>query len=174
MPAGDEATAATLRRRAELLAQPITAALPETGTIRVLTFSRGGRLAVDVEAVREVAPLPKVEPLPGQPLFLAGLVAWRGRPIIAIEPAALLGINPTAEATHLIVLGGAHGEVALLADDVQGVVSVRRDDLGQPSTGPVGLDRLAAGYHQTIGLLLDAGLLEASLLEFSQPKEVRP
>jgi hypothetical protein len=38
----------------------------------------------------------------------------------------------------------------------------------------VGLDRLAAGYHQSIGVLIDAGLLEASLFESSQPKEVRP
>jgi chemotaxis signal transduction protein len=174
MPPVDEVTAAILRRRAELLAQPITALVTETGTFRVLMFNRGGRLAVDVEAVREVAPLPKVEPLPGQPLFVAGLVAWRGRPIIAIDPAALIGINPTAEARHQIVLVGAHGEMALLADDVRGVVGVRRDDLGRPPAGSAGLDRLAAGYHQTIGLLLDAGLLEASLLESSQPKEVRP
>jgi chemotaxis signal transduction protein len=170
----DEATAATLRHRAELLAKPIAEVVLETGIVRVFTFRRGGRLAVDVEAVREVAQLSKVEPLPDQPLFVAGLVAWRGRPIIAIEPAALLGINPTAEATHQIVLGGEHGEVALLADNVQGVVNVRRDDLGPPPAGPSGLDRLAAGYHQSIGLLIDAGLLEASLLDSSQPKEVRP
>ena len=66
------------------------------------------------------------------------------------------------------------GEAALLADDVRGVVGIRAEDLAPTPAGSAGLDRFAAGYHESIGLLIDAGLLEASLIDQSvQPKEVR-
>lgn len=172
-PIDDPATA-VLRRRAELLAQPLADAHVEPGT-PVLTFSRGGRMAIDVERVREVSPLRKVEPLPEQPPFVAGLVAWRGRPVVAIDPAAVLGMAAEDHPTHQIVLGLSRGDVALLANDIRGVVAMRRDSLDPAPDGPSGLERFARGFHESIGLLLDADRIEASLLDLSdQSQEVRP
>lgn len=173
-PPLEEEVTAILRRRAALLAQPLRDAAVEMGT-SVLTFSRGGRLAVDAERVREVSPVRTVEPLPDQPAFVAGLVAWRGRPVLAIDPAALLAKAVSDRPAYQIVLGLQRGDVALLADDIRGVAGMLGDALDPAPAGPTGLEGFAAGYSEAIGLLIDADLLEASLLELSaQSQEVRP
>jgi chemotaxis signal transduction protein len=167
----DAAEAEVLRRRAEVLARPLPPDEP-AGRIRVLTFRRSGRLAVDVERVREVALLTRIEGLPDSPPFVAGLVAWRGRPILALDPAGWMAIPAEAKGSHIVVISLPTGEVAVIADDVMGVVASDAVQPGGVPSQPVAVDRFAIAYHEPIGLLLDPGRMEATLLDRStQPWE---
>ena len=139
----------------------------------VLVFRSGGeRFAIDASAVRVVAPVTTIRPLPHRddPALL-GLVAVRGELMPCILLAALLGLPTTdldAAPNLLVVLAERDGVTALLVDAAEGVEGVRRAEMRPPpdtiarTVGPV-----TEGLHE-IGdgdvTVLDRELLALRLL----------
>ncbi len=98
------------------------------GGEHVVLRAGGHWLAVPAAAVRQVVTLGAVARAPRSPAWLVGLTVIEGRPLPVVSAQRLLGeeeaATPGAMLPRLVVVGGAEGEVALVADEAVGVVEV--------------------------------------------------
>jgi purine-binding chemotaxis protein CheW len=85
----------------------------------LLAFSVSGRLcAVPTAAVREIVPLPALDQAPEQPGLLEGFLNLRGTAVPVVRLDRLFGW-PSSDPglySHIVVLSGTAGTLALLAD----------------------------------------------------------
>jgi purine-binding chemotaxis protein CheW len=87
-------------------------------TGRLLLVQLGAeRVALAIDAVREVLDAPTLAPVPLAPPALLGQLAWRGEFLPVLDLGALLGIARTATGAG-VALVMAEGRVATLVDDV--------------------------------------------------------
>lgn len=150
----DTRSAEILSRRAASLARPKPVISVED--IQLLAFRRSAQYAIRLDAVSGISPLRQLEALPGAPA-LAGLVAWRGLVIPAVDPARLLGMQPEGEPAQFIVVSTPEAQVALLVDDVATVARCDPASLGPlPRGTPPAATQFAAAFVTGIGLVLDA------------------
>jgi purine-binding chemotaxis protein CheW len=138
-------------RRAYALAEPPQA--ETTGqTLDLLVFLLNGeQYGLEVAHVREIYPLEQLTPVPRTPDFVAGIFSARGRLISVIDLRAFLGlpslslssrherreqggVNPT----KIIVVAAADLEVGLLADEVEDMLTIFKDDLEPALTTQIG------------------------------------
>ncbi len=136
-----------------------------------------GRLfGIDTRQIREVLGPRKVQSVPLAPAFLAGILAYRGEVLPAVDLRCLLGLPPHPEKGSLLVLDGGGTPFGLLVDRVGGVVEVEAKTL---AANPITLDASSktffrGAYRVPEGLLvqLDADrlrpeyLVEAGLFRF--------
>lgn len=93
-------------------------------TTRYLVISIGEeRVAVRLDAVREVQPAPMLRRLPAQPPNMAGVALVREQPLACIDLAATIGL-PTAEAPTLVVLETVSGPLGALVGAADEVLEV--------------------------------------------------
>jgi chemotaxis-related protein WspB len=80
----------------------------------LLTFTAGAnhRYAVVVARVVEVVPRVELRPVPHAPVFLAGLLGYRGKVVPVIDVSVLLGAPPCPErlSTRIILVNAASGD----------------------------------------------------------------
>ncbi len=123
-----------------------------------------GRLfGIDTRQIREVLGPRKVQAVPLAPAFLAGILAYRGEVLTAVDLRCLLGLPPNQEKGCLLVLDGGGNPFGLLVDGVGGVVEVEANTLAaNPTTLDASSKALFRGaYRVAEGLLvqLDADRL---------------
>ena len=95
------------------------------------------RFAVALSEVEEVLPVPPVTRLPGAPLWLMGVVNWRGRVLAAVDLRPLLGAerSPLASSARLVVVSDGSVQAGLLAEAVPGLLADSATDaLPVPAT----------------------------------------
>jgi purine-binding chemotaxis protein CheW len=82
------------------------------------------RFAVALSEVDEVLPVPEVTRLPGAPLWLMGVVNWRGRVLAALDLRPLLSAEriPLASSARLVVVSDGAVKAGLLAEAVPGLL----------------------------------------------------
>ncbi|MBQ5950502.1 chemotaxis protein CheW [Massilia sp. ST3] len=131
---------AVLRARRALLARP--PAPPEEAVpgdaLEVLGFEVAGeRYAVETRWVAQALVLPPLTPLPGVPAHVAGIAAFRGRVVAALDLRLLLQVQLArlTEPSALVVLQGVGMEFGLLADAVLGVERYARTALSPGASG---------------------------------------
>ncbi len=81
------------------------------------------RYAIESSFVREVCPLKELTPLPGTPLFVAGIINVRGQIVSVVDLKKFFDL-PAKGLTDLntvIILSDGHMQFGLLADAVAGV-----------------------------------------------------
>src|SRR6185436_15922814 len=93
------------------------------------------RHAVAAASVREVLPLTSLTPLPCTPDFVAGIVHLRGRIVTVIDLKRFFGMpqSDLTDLNRLVVLQHGGAELAVLADRIVGVASLRLAELEPPS-----------------------------------------
>lgn len=126
----------------------------------VLRFA-GARYAVDMSAVAEVVSVPPMTRVPGSPVWLAGVVNWRGRVLPAVDLRPLVGaaLAPLPTSARLVVLSVGDVELALVADMVPGLLECDPESLEPiPATVAEGITPLVRGVVEHDGpvALLDA------------------
>jgi chemotaxis signal transduction protein len=84
--------------------------------------------AVDLTAVREV------KPVPGTASPTRGIFTLRGMLVPLVSPARALGVVPVEGAIALVVRDGA-ARIAIIADDVEDVLTLREGELRPVPTG---------------------------------------
>ena len=94
------------------------------------------RVALPIEAVGEVLPIPSMAPVPMAPAWVAGLVSVRGEVVPVIDASRrLLGRAVNSEGRMVLVSTGAADERAgLLVDGVVGLVERAEAD-ARPGPG---------------------------------------
>jgi purine-binding chemotaxis protein CheW len=100
----------------------------------ILRFA-GARYAVDMGSVAEVVPVPPLTRVPGAPMWLSGVVNWRGRvlPVLDLRPLVGATLSPLPTSARLVVLAQGEIEVGLVADMVPGLLHC---EAGQLATAP--------------------------------------
>jgi len=115
--------------------------------VSILTFVRGGRtFGIEVGNTDGVVECPRITPLPIAPDGVAGVVSVRGRITIVID-AAMESARPETKMRLILVRG--EGQVGLLADQVQSVMSLKHDQLEKVPQGRVSRRLLGAGAGGT-------------------------
>ncbi|HEX5733857.1 MAG TPA: chemotaxis protein CheW [Blastocatellia bacterium] len=109
-----------------------------TDQISFLAFEVGGQgFAIGVEHTEGVVDCPRVTPLPGPPDGVIGVTSVRGKMTIVMDLS--LGANPKDEKRRLVLLKG-DAQLGLLADNIDGVVVIKPDEVGsaQPRKASAG------------------------------------
>jgi purine-binding chemotaxis protein CheW len=112
--------------------------MDESATRQYLTFVLGGeRFALESLLVSEVMDMPVTTRVPLGPPYLHGIVNLRGNAATVVDLGRLLGLEREAgrDACLIIVERDYDGErslVAALADAVQEVVEIPREDVAVP------------------------------------------
>lgn len=121
---------AMLEARARIYARPPVAE-DAAGTVEMLRFSAGSEeYAIAIAYVLRIIPMPRITPLPHGPAQFAGVASHRGDLFPVVDLARLRGAVPTQDATHLVVLGRTHPDIALLAGEIAGIEHLAPDALG--------------------------------------------
>jgi purine-binding chemotaxis protein CheW len=123
---------AILHRRALVHAALPAPAEAAGARIEVVEFMLGAqRYAALAADVKEVLPLTRLTPLPGVPSFVAGIVHLHGRIVTVIDLKHFFDLprSDLTDLNRLVVLQHGGVEVALLADRIGGVGSLRLAEL---------------------------------------------
>ena len=94
----------------------------------------GGRYAFEAPLVTEVVRLGPLTRLPAAPPFLPGVFTHRGEVLAVLDPAQLLGQTaiPIRSSTRAAIVWCDPWKVAVVADDVEGLIAVERRQLEAP------------------------------------------
>ncbi|MBK8478713.1 MAG: chemotaxis protein CheW [Opitutaceae bacterium] len=137
-----------------------------SGLVVHLVAQRAGqRFSLPVSSVREVLPLPELEPVPLAPAALLGSFQLRGEIVPVVCPDSLLAIEyPETPPAVLALLQEGDALCALAFDRVLGVVSLSPSDL---LPHPLSLQRPWMAHlcvdpkHQLVTVLDGAALVGA-------------
>lgn len=154
-----------LAARARALAAPRPdRAREEAGARLVLVFVVAReRYGIETRWLHAVVPRARWTRLPGAPPALLGLTAFRGEPLAVFDLRALLGGDQQPVGGQVaVVLGEDAPELALAADELEGVLRVRDEQLRPPPPGAAGLARIpTCGVLESGVAVLDAVALLA-------------
>lgn len=125
-------------KRAYNLAQEPPAEVTGQTTDLLVFWLNGEQYALEVTSVQEIYPLEQVTPVPRTPNFVVGVFSARGRILSIIDLPAFFGL-PTlslSSQTKIIVVTttsltttSTQMEVGILADEVDDVITIFKDDL---------------------------------------------
>jgi len=124
----------------------------DPGAVSILTFVRANRtFGIEVGNTDGVVECPRITPLPIAPDGVVGVVSVRGRITIVID-AAMESARPETKMKLILVRG--EGQMGLLADQVQSVTSLSREQLEKVPQGRVSRRLLGAvaGGTKTVRL----------------------
>lgn len=143
---------------------------PGTAMTIVVVRTSARRLAIPIERVAQVIPMPLVEPLPGAPSAMRGTVDIHGRLVPVLDLSPGLGEAPRALGPEmfLVLLTAGERTFALAVQDVERVVDLGKAELGAayvPGDAPLAGCVVPSGGESLIVLdvdvLLDGAELDA-------------
>lgn len=130
----------------------------------LLVFQVGhARLAVPAPAVEAITDRAAATPLPRAPEHVAGLMAFRGKPLPLVLLVSFLGLPRSArdERHERVVVVAVDGmQVGLCCDGVDGIAHVAAADLAEPEVTVGG----ALGRYARAEIARDGGLVVALAL----------
>ena len=113
-------------------------------SIEVLCFLLAKeRYALEVRYVHEVFRLSALTPLPRAPDFLLGITNLRGEihPLIDLRRLFGVPVYGLTDLSRVVLIGAAHPELGILADEARAVVTLREPELREPPETVAGIGR---------------------------------
>lgn len=142
-----------LAERARVLARPAAPPVSAGALIEVITFSLAReRYAIETAYVREVVRISDFTPVPGAPLFLAGLMNYRGDILALFDLRKLFGLSGQGikDLTRVVVLGRDRPELGIVVEESPESALLLRGEIHSPP-------ELIGGQHQLLmGVAPDA------------------
>lgn len=156
--ASPEAVANRLAARAKQLRHRQNLADSTAETVTFVAFHKGGqRYGILVEDVVEVQALDQYSAVPKTPPFLPGLVHWRGHVLCLLDLGRLLKIpEPGLSDIHAsVIVEAGQVRIAVVALDVEDLVTVPKDSLKPPPDLPVAIPpEWLLGIHENQRMIL--------------------
>jgi len=130
------------RRAYDLAEEPPAEETGQTVDLQVFRLA-GESYGLEVTGVREIHPLHQLTPVPRTPPFVAGVFSARGRLLSIIDLRAFMGLPAIerSDQTRIIVVTNtdptsetAGMEIGILADEVDDVVTIFKEDIEPPLT----------------------------------------
>lgn len=137
-----ELTEIWAKRAYDLAQEPPAEVTGQTADLLVFRLN-GERYALDVANVQEIYPLEQVTPVPRTPDFVVGVFSARGRILSIIDLLAFFGLPAISisNQTKIIVVTTTNSTTAstqmmvgILADEVDDVITIFKDDFKPPLT----------------------------------------
>jgi purine-binding chemotaxis protein CheW len=151
-----EELALLLEERARVLARPVTGAAWDEEP-KLISFSIAGETyGVEPRRVLEVCRVGHLTPLPQAEPWIAGLTAWRGELVLAVDLRRLLGAAVSSRPQHptLVVLGKVRPQLGIVADAPGDLLAISGRDLRAAPDGVTGSQYLR-GMTRDAVLVLD-------------------
>ncbi len=128
--------------------------------VSMCSLTAGGRVfGIDTRSIREVLGHRRLQRVPLAPVFIGGIVPYRGEVLTAVCLRSLLGMAAAEGESCVLVLDGEEdGEMfGVMVDDVGGVVTVERKlHTENPSTlDGVSRALFDGAYRLATGLLVE-------------------
>lgn len=116
---------------------PNTTAAVAASAQRWIRFSLSGQdYAVDIRSVREVLSQADIEPIPGAPAVVLGVINLRGQIVTVLDFGRWLGREPNATPRPLLVMDHQGIVLALAIDVIHDVTRLDPDEIKPvPRTG---------------------------------------
>lgn len=97
---------------------------------RWISFSLAGQsYGVDIRRVREVLAEVQIEPVPGAPSAVLGVINLRGQIVTVLDLRAWLGREPTQKIVRVMVLEHTGAMLGLAVDAVSDVLRLTLEDI---------------------------------------------
>jgi purine-binding chemotaxis protein CheW len=141
------------------------------GPLQVVVFTLEGKaLALDILKVQEIIRMVEITPVPKMPPFALGVINLRGKivPIISIREKLSLPDRPPTAKTCVVLMRSGDRLLGFLADDVTEVMSLPRDSIDKPASGP---DWVQSDLFLGVGKLLGSLLVIIDGDRLLSPKE---
>jgi len=135
--------------------------------VSLCAFRAGtGLFGIDTREIREVLGAVAPQRVPLAPLYIAGVVSYRGEVLTTVSLRVLLGLEKGSGARCALVLDGDNDQrFGLMVDSVGGVVTVARSTLQlNPSVLDARSRTLFAGFYR----------LPSGLMVRLDPQRLRP
>lgn len=139
-----ERARALMDERARLLARVADEGPASSEVLETLTFALGHeRYAVESKHVREVVRLVDFTPVPGAPEFLLGVMNLRGEVLAIVDLRKFFGVQKQGltDLARVVVLGAAHAELGVLADEAHELRVLSVAELLEPPGSVAGIGR---------------------------------
>jgi purine-binding chemotaxis protein CheW len=121
----------------------------------------GGRYALPVERVREIARMRPITPVPRLPAAVLGVTSLRGEIVQVIDLRRRLGIEPAAES-------GVAGRIVVVYAGDAGVAGLRVDRVSEVMRVPEAAIRPAAAESGAVEALCSRGASFVSLIDLEK------
>lgn len=160
--APDEQTARILRERAARAARVSSADVDEGAVLEIFVFSLSEeRFALETRYVHEVLRAQAFEPIPGAPDYVVGITNLRGEVLALVDMRRLLSIRTAGldDNAWIVVLGGEHRELGILADAVHNVQRLPRAQARTAGGIFGGDDNVVLGITADALIVLDGAAL---------------
>lgn len=156
-----EQARATMAARAQRLAEVPATKLDDKQVLEVVQFSISGeRCAIETRFVNEVIREESVAPIPAVGNCFAGVTNLRGQIVLVVNLEPLLGLETSVKArAQLLVLGETRPELAIIVEEIDQVLRVRREDVLELSSGMGSLREIACGCTPDARVILDGEAL---------------
>ena len=120
-------------------------------------YAGGETFGIDTNKIREVLGQRDLQRVPMSPLFIAGVVPYRGEVLTTVNLRALLGMELQLEKCCVLVMDDdeAAERFGLVVDAVGGVVTVSRTSPGSESVHVGGARQMAVRWSVQDGGRLD-------------------
>jgi len=153
---------AILEERARRLARPAAVESRRADLVELLFFELAGEsCAIEAPAVRQVARLGEVTPVPGAPPALLGVTNLGGEILPVFDLRRITGASPSDGAlARLIVLGDGRDDLAIAAGAVHEVRTLDRAAIVEaPPSLPAAARAVVLGVTGEATVVLDAARL---------------
>jgi CheY-like chemotaxis protein len=124
----------------------------KTGVVLLVFWLDGVEHALPIESVVEIVRMVAVTPMPEAPLWVSGVINFRGRVISLIDVRLRLGMQMQEPdlSTPIVVVKTGEAVTGLVVDEVVDMVALRREAVDLPSRAS---SSSSEGRHYDVGVL---------------------
>ncbi|MDF1564379.1 MAG: chemotaxis protein CheW [Deltaproteobacteria bacterium] len=151
---------AVLRRRAERIARRTSEDDGRVISALVCSFRVGREVfAIDARALREVLPAQPLTHLPDLPPWISGVIQLRSEILSVIDLGVWLQVEGRDTPSHLVILEGSRGALALAVEEVLGLRPLYEDELIDVAEAEAGGRPAVTRMSQDLVSILDPRIL---------------
>ena len=137
--------------------------MPETSSHQLVVFSLGSEeYALPIGAVHEIIRFSEPRSLASVVPWIRGVIGLRGKIIPIFDLAARLGLAPS-EPGKIVIVADGDGQVGVMVDDVEEVLTVASDQLEDvPTANRESIEAIAKIDDRLVILLNPAGIFASA------------
>ena len=140
--------------------------MPETTTHQLVVFSLGSEeYALPIGAVHEIIRFSEPRSVASEVPWIRGVIGLRGKIIPIFDLAARLGLA-SSEPGKIVIVAGDAGQVGVMVDEVEEVLTVVSDQLEEvPTANSDAIEAIAKIGDRLVVLLNTSGLFAREVAE---------
>ena len=142
--------------------------MPETTSHQLVVFSLGSEeYALPIGAVHEIIRFSEPRSVASEVPWIRGVIGLRGKIIPIFDLAARMGLEPAgAEPGKIVIVSSGAGQVGVMVDEVEEVLTVSGDQLEDvPTANGESIEAIAKIGDRLVVLLNTSGLFSREVAE---------